>query len=81
MSVIDPRGFQDVQTWADFMIPLLERESENYPRLDDPEKWQDWASTVFGDVDPIGQDAPNPFAYDDWREWAMRLFATTNFEG
>ena len=81
MTVIDPRGFNTVTAWADFMTPLFERFSENFPRLDDETQWQEWASTVFGDVDPIGQDAPDPFAYDDWREWAERLFATTNFEG
>lgn len=82
MTVIDPRGFgDDVIAWADRMVFLFENESENFPRLDDPEKWQDWAATVFGDVDPIGQDAPDPLAYDTWQEWAMRLFATTNFTG
>ena len=81
MSVIDPRGFQDVITWADFMVPLLEQESQNFPRLDDPEEWQNWAAAIFGDVDQIGQDAPDPYTFDNWREWAERLFLTTNFEG
>lgn len=79
--IIDPRGFETVTQWADFMVPLFEQTSENFPRLDDPEEWQQWAATVFGDVDPIGQDAPDPYTYDNWREWAQRLFATTNFEG
>ncbi len=81
MSHIDPRGFADVITWADFMVPLFEEESANFPRLDDPERWQEWAATVFGDVDPIGQDAPDPYMYDNWRDWAEQLFLTTNFEG
>lgn len=81
MTVIDPRGFENVQEWADFMTPMFEEFSDNFPRLDDPSEWQRWASTVFGDVDPIGQDAPDPFDYDDWREWAFRLFHTTNFTG
>ena len=82
MSHIDPRGFgDDVVTWAGFMVPLIEQESNNFPRLDDPEKWQEWAAALFGDVDPIGQDAPDPYAYDTWQEWADRLFSTTNFTG
>lgn len=81
MSIIDPRGFDNVMQWADFMVPLFERESENFPRLEREEDWQDWAATLFGDVDPIGQDVPDPHTYDNWREWAQRLFATTDFEG
>ena len=79
--IIDPRGFETVIQWADFMVPLFERESENFPRLDNEDDWQDWAATLFGDVDPIGQDVPDPYTYDNWRMWAQRLFATTNFEG
>ena len=79
MSHIDPRGFDSVVEWSDRMKLLLDRESENFPRLDDPMEWQQWASGVFGDVDPIGQDAPDPFAYDDWKEWAQLLFLTHEF--
>jgi hypothetical protein len=79
--IIDPRGFDNVIQWADFMVPLFERRSENFPRLDNEDEWQQWAATVFGDVDPVGQDAPDPYTYDNWRAWAQRLFATTNFEG
>lgn len=77
---VDPRGFgNDVVAWADRMIMGFELQSENYPRLDDPSKWQEWGAGLFGDVDPTGQDAPDPFAYDKWQEWAQRLFATTDF--
>lgn len=79
MSHIDPRYFDSVVDWADRMKLLLDEESENYPRLDDASKWQEWAAGVFGDVDPIGQDAPDPFAYDDWKEWASLLFLTHEF--
>lgn len=80
--VIDPRGFSDdVIAWADQMGFLIERESDNFPRLDDPKEWREWAMCVYCSPDDIGQDAPDPEAYDTWQEWAMRLFATTNFEG
>ena len=88
MSIINPKGFNNVIEWADFMAGqlgfLTDRVSgtdDNYERLDDPDKWREWACGVFGGVDALGQDAPDPFAYDDWREWAERLFATSNFTG
>lgn len=88
MSIINPTGFQNVIEWADFMTgalgffadPICGSDS-NYERLDDPDKWQEWAAGVFGGVDALGQDVPDPFAYDDWREWAERMFSTTNFTG
>ena len=52
MTVIDPRGFENVQQWADFMTPMFEEFSDNFPRLDDPSEWQQWASTVF-EVDVV----------------------------
>ncbi len=88
MSIINPTGFQNVIEWADFMTGALGFFSDqicgsdaNFERLDDPEKWQQWAAGVFGGVDALGQDVPDPFAYDDWREWAERMFSTTNFTG
>jgi hypothetical protein len=88
--IIDPRGFAktEVIQWADRMTGELgffsneaQGSDQNYERLDDPSQWQSWAAGVFGGVDPLGQDAPDPFAYDDWREWAQRMFATSNFTG
>ncbi len=88
--IIDPRGFADneVIQWADRMTGLLEFFSANvngsdpnYPRLDDPSEWQTWAAGVYGGVDALGQDAPDPYAYDNWKDWATRLFSTTNFMG
>ena len=80
--IIDPRGFgDDVVAWTDRMTLLLERDVENMMRLDDPEKWQDWANQLWGEPDPIGQDSPRPDAFDTWQEWAERLFQTQDFEG
>ena len=88
MSIIDPRGFDNVIEWADFMAGALgffsdpeEGADDNFERLDDPDEWQDWAMGVFGGSDDLGQDVPDPHAYDDWREWASVLFLTTNFTG
>lgn len=90
MSIIDPRGFADdeVVQWADFMTGALGFFSDNvagcdpnFPRLDDPLKWQEWASGVFGGVDSLGQDVPDPYAFDDWKKWAERMFSTADFTG
>ncbi len=80
--IIDPRGFgDDVIAWADRMVQFVERDVELLPRLDDPEKWQEWAETFWGEPDPTGQDAPRPDAYDTWQEWAEALFLTQDYQG
>lgn len=90
MSIIDPRGFADdeVIQWADFMTGALGFFSDNtigadpnYPRLDDPSKWQEWAEGVFCCTSSLGQDVPDPYAFDDWKEWAERMFSTADFTG
>lgn len=88
MTIINPTGFANVIEWADVMAGQLgfftDRAAgadEQFERLDNPEQWQDWACGVFGGTDALGQDVPDPYAYDDWREWAERMFATTNFTG
>ena len=88
--IIDPRGFamDEVIQWADrmtgelgFFANELNGSDPNYERLDDPDNWQDWAMGVFGGSDSLGQDVPDPMAYDNWKEWAERMFSTTNFTG
>lgn len=86
--ILNPDGFTNVIEWADVMTGALGFLSDptggsdqNYERLDKPEEWQDWACGLFGGVDALGQDAPDPYMYDNWREWADRLFATSNFMG
>ena len=88
MSIIHPQGFDNVIDWADFMSGQLgfltdpvAGTDDNFERLDDASRWQQWASGVFGGTDALGQDSPDPFDYDDWREGAERLLATSNFTG
>lgn len=88
--IIDPRGFADTEViqWADrmtgelgFFSDELTGSDANYQRLDVAADWQDWAMGVFGGVDALGQDVPDPMDYDNWKEWAMRMFSTSNFMG
>jgi hypothetical protein len=88
MSIIYPKGFNNVIEWADFMSGALGfftdpvvGSDQNYQRLDDPDKWQEWAEGLFCCADDVGQDVPDPYAYDDWREWAERMQSSTNFTG
>ena len=88
MSILNPTGFRDVMDWADNMTGQLgfladeqAGSDANYEQLNDPDEWREWASGLFGGTDRLGQDAPDPYAYDNWREWAERLFATSNFTG
>jgi len=80
--IIDPRGFgDDVIAWTDRMVQFIERDVENMGRLDDPEKWRDWAEQLWGEPDVSGQDAPRPEAFDTWQEWAEQLFLTQDYQG
>ncbi len=79
MSVIDPRGLT-VMDWTDSMALLL-RDNTSAMKLQDPEKWREWASNLIGDPDFVGQNTPDPFQFDDWREWAMRFNSTVELTG
>lgn len=80
--IIHPQGFgDDVIAWTDQMTFLVAEEAPNCIRLDDPEKWREWAMCIVGSQDRIGQDSPDPHAFATWQEWAERLFLTQDFSG
>jgi hypothetical protein len=81
VTILLPQGFSDVVEWADQMTPLLEEQTANFPRLDNPEDWQRWARAVFLQATRTGEVPPDPYDYDDWRDWVMRLYSTTEFSG
>ena len=78
--IIYPTPDMSITEWADQMIFLVGSDTA-YERLDNPEMWQIWAMNFVGEPDQTGQDAPDPFQFDDWREWAQRLFYTVEFRG
>jgi hypothetical protein len=43
-----------------------------FGRLDNPEKWQDWGMQFINNT-TIGRNLPNPYYFNDWKEWAERL--------
>jgi hypothetical protein len=70
---VDPRGMPDVVAWSD-AVRLTVSSSWAFGRLDDPDKWQDWA-LAFTTASPFAeQNPPNPYQFSDWREFAMRLY-------
>lgn len=78
--ILYPTQDMTVIEWADQMAFFIGSVTP-YERLDDPEKWQDWAAKYIGEPTELGQEMPNPYQFDDWREWAERLFYTIDFEG
>lgn len=43
-----------------------------FGRLQDPDRWQDWGVQFLNNT-TIGRNLPNPYGFNDWKEWAERL--------
>jgi hypothetical protein len=77
--VIDPHGMTLID-WADSVI-LSVGDAWSFGRLDDENEWQDWA-TGFLKASPFStRAAPDPYQFDDWREWAMRVYPMLEGQG
>ena len=76
LSVTLPVGI-GLQDWADCLIIDFDAFDVYYP-LDNPEKWQHWATQYIGSTNLV-EDFPDPYSYDvtQWREWAERFVQTT----
>ncbi len=71
--ILDPYHM-DVIEWTDKMSSFYIVGNSTTMTLMDPENWREWVINLLGNPDPIGQDAPNPYDYDDWRKWAAAFF-------
>lgn len=69
--ILDPRGY-DVVEWTDY-LNLEMGQFGLVPRLDDEKKWREWAATVIAFPAISGHNPPNPYQFEDWREWAFRF--------
>jgi hypothetical protein len=77
--MIDPHGMTLLQ-WADAVI-LSNGDAWSFGKLEDEADWQDWA-TGFVRAQPFVQrNPPNPYQFDDWREWAMRAYPMLEGQG
>ena len=74
LSVSLPVGI-GLKDWANCLITDFIAFGAFDP-LDDETKWQDWA-TQFLNATNLIEDFPDPYMYDDWREWAERFVQTT----
>lgn len=68
--MIDPRNMA-LNDWADSMTFVLEQYG-SVPRLDGLE-WQPWATAVLRLSVPNRDQAPDPYGFQDWREWGSRF--------
>lgn len=68
--MIDPRGMS-LREYADAVIFTV-RDRWSLPRLDDEADWQSWATVVLRAF--AAQGPPNPYFFDDWRDWAERVY-------
>jgi len=76
VSVTWPVGI-GLKDWADCLITDFAAFGAYYP-LDDPDKWQDWASQ-YDRATNLVEDFPDPYGYavGQWREWAERFVQST----
>lgn len=73
-GAVDPRLTDDVVQWADYMWPTIE-EFGVPARLMNESDWQDWAVGLLSLPGLAAYNIPNAYQFDDWREWAMRVFS------
>jgi hypothetical protein len=59
--------------WADSV--MLSTNSEwLLGRLDDETRWQDWAVGLLRSGIFSAQNVPDPYQFNDWKDWAMRAY-------
>lgn len=71
MTTITRPSMMSLPDWANQIALDLDNYGA-FGRLDDPEKWQDWAVQFLNNTS-LGRNLPNPYDFTDWREWAERL--------
>lgn len=79
MTVIDPRYF-DVMTWTDRMAQILGPITPP-EKLVNAEEWREWAVNLLDTPTKEGQNAPNPYQFDSWQEWAERFNQVVELPG
>lgn len=69
-TVYDPR-FHTWNSWASLMVEAYG--SQNLEIPGDEEEWKGWAAGFCG-ISLFAKDAaPDPYTFDDWRDWAAAL--------
>lgn len=69
---INPYYMAGFQAWASFMVPTLERFGP-VPNPPIEDGWKNWASDVVSLDGLLTRNAPSPFGFVAWQDWAARL--------
>jgi hypothetical protein len=77
--MIDPRGMGLID-WADSLI-LSVGDAFAFGRLDDETEWQGWATSFLRATPFTQRTLPDPYQFDDWREWAMLAYPMLEGQG
>lgn len=68
--VYDPR-FHSWDSWAALMVEAYGAQQLEIPTGE--ADWKSWAAGLKG-IDLFSKDAvPDPYVFDDWKEWAEQL--------
>ena len=77
-TAYDPRA-HTWNSWAALMCEAYGAQNLEIPSSED--EWKGWASGFSG-IDLFTKDGvPNPYAFDDWREWAYAVMNTLSVAG
>jgi hypothetical protein len=70
--MIDPVNMS-LTEWADAVM-LTAADTWSFGRLDDENKWQDWAVGFVRAPSLAQRVLPDPYQFTDWRDWAQRVY-------
>lgn len=70
--MIDPLNMS-LTEWADAVM-LTVADTWSFGRLDDENKWQDWAVGFVRAPSLAQRVLPDPYQFTDWRDWAQRVY-------
>lgn len=77
--MILPTSNMTVIEWADMMTLTLERYGA-LSRLDNPERWKEWANRAITLPKIAATVPPLPDPFENWRDWAERFVQTARVE-
>ena len=70
--MINPTGMS-LRDWADSLV-LVVPAAWSFGKLLDENQWQDWAVGFVRASGITQRVLPDPYQFNDWQEWAMRVY-------
>lgn len=77
--MINPYGMTIIE-WADAVV-LATQDVWSLGRLDDESDWQNWAVGLVRAPEVARRAPPDPYQFNDWREWAERVYPMLEGQG